>query len=217
VPGCPSNVVDALSSHGPTMGGGVSLKPLPTWHRALDVTAGALAILLALIALTDPASGILLLVFLFAFALLVIGSWRLTRAMAHADHPGWQRTVDAVLGVFGILVAFLVLLLPGLGVLTLVLLLYFGLVFIGIGWIIFGTRRASEPGWYRGLSIALGVFSLAAALVALVDVRVAVLTLIFFLALVLLLIGVGDLISGVTGRPYRSLPIGLLPPNPGNR
>jgi uncharacterized membrane protein HdeD (DUF308 family) len=194
-----------------------SSSPLPGWHRSLEIVAGLLAIVLAAIALADPGAGALLLVFLFAFGLLLLGSWRITRAMAHRDRAGWHRSVDAVLGTLGIIVAFVVLLLPGLGILTLVLLLYFGLVFIGIGWIVFGTRRASEPGWYRGLAIALGVFSFVAAFVALVDVRVAVLTLILLLALVLLLIGLGDLISGITGRPYRTLPIELLPPNPGNR
>jgi uncharacterized membrane protein HdeD (DUF308 family) len=188
---------------------------LPTWHRALDIFTGVLAIVLAIVALSDPAAGAALLIFLFAFALLFLGAWRLTRAMAHTSPPGWHRTVDALFGVLGIAIAFVVLLFPGLGLLSLVFLLYFGLVFIGIGWIIFGARRVSDPGWYRGFAVALGVFSLVAALVAILDVGVAILSLIFLLAFVLLLIGVGELISGATGRAFSALPVRLLPPNMG--
>lgn len=192
--------------------GGPANATQPTWYRSLEIVTGVLAIVLACVALADPGAGAALLVFLFAVALLWLGAWRLTRGAAHSEHPTWHRAADALLGTLSIVVAFLVLALPGLALLTLVLLLYFGLVLIGIGWILFGVRRSGDAGWYRGLAVALGVFSLVAAFVALVDVRVALLTLIFLLAFVLLLVGIGDLISGVTGRPYRSVPTRLLPP-----
>lgn len=183
---------------------GTSPAPVqPGWHRALEIGAGVLAIILAGVALADPGLGLLLLVFLFALALLWIGIWRLTRAWARPE-AGWRRTLDGVLGLGAIVIAFIVIADPGLGVLTLVLLLYVGLILIGLTWLGFAAAKSKEPGWYRGLAAALGVFSLIAALVALIDVRVAVLTLVLLLAFVLLLIGMGDLISGATGRPYRS-------------
>jgi uncharacterized membrane protein HdeD (DUF308 family) len=188
----------------------------PTWHRALEVGAGILAILLAGIALADPGLGLLLLAFLFALALLWIGVWRLTRAYARPEQPGWHRTLDAVLGIGAILISFVVIALPGLGIVTLVLLLYFGLVLIRITWLV-AAARTTEPGWIRGLAGVLGAFSILAAIVALLDVSVAVLTLVLLLAFVLLLIGVGDLVAGFTGRPFRSpisLPAALRPPMP---
>jgi uncharacterized membrane protein HdeD (DUF308 family) len=188
----------------------------PTWHRALEIGAGFLAIILAGIALADPGLGLFLLAFLFALALLWIGVWRLTRAYVRPEQPGWHRTLDAVLGVGAIVISFVVIALPGLGILALVLLLYVGLVLIGLTWLGAATKGA-EPGWYRGLAAALGVFSIIAAVVALIDVTVAVLTLVLLLALVLLLIGAGDLIAGFSGRPYRpliQLPEILRPPIP---
>jgi uncharacterized membrane protein HdeD (DUF308 family) len=189
----------------------------PTWHRALEVGAGVLAIVLAAVAIADPGVGLLLLVFLFALALLWIGVWRLTRAWARNEQAGWRRSLDAILGVGAIAVSFVVISFPGLGLLTLVLLLYFGLVLVGFTWLGAAATRSDEPDWYRALAGALGVFSLIAAVVALFDVGVAVLTLLFLLAVVLLLVGLGDLIAGATGRPYRPplvLPVGLRPPGP---
>jgi uncharacterized membrane protein HdeD (DUF308 family) len=188
----------------------------PSWHRALEVGAGVLAILLAVVALADPGIGLLLLAFLFALALLWFGLWRLTRAYARRDPPRWHRALDAILGLGAILISFVVIALPGLGIVTLVLLLYVGLVLIGLTWFA-SAARSSEPGWMRGLAAVLGVFSILAAVVALIDVRVAVLTLVLLLAFVLLLVGIGDLVAGVTGRPYRSLlpiPAALQPPSP---
>jgi uncharacterized membrane protein HdeD (DUF308 family) len=188
----------------------------PTWHRVLEVGAGILAILLAGVALADPGLGLLLLAFLFALALLWIGVWRLTRAYARPEQPGLHRTLDGVLGVGAIVISFVVIALPGLGILTLVLLLYVGLVLIGVTWLGSATK-VGQPGWYRALAAALGLFSILAAVVALIDVRVAVVTLVLLLAFVLLLIGIGDLIAGFSGRPFRSpvpLPAILRPPTP---
>jgi uncharacterized membrane protein HdeD (DUF308 family) len=202
------------SASAPVPSGTTSFQP--TWHRALEVGTGILAIILAGVALADPGAGLLLLAFLFALALLWIGVWRLTRAYARPEQPGWHRTLDGVLGVGAIVISFVVIALPGLGILTLVLLLYVGLVLIGLTWLGAATK-AKEPGWYRGLAAALGVFSIIAAVVALIDVAVAVATLILLLAFVLLLIGLGDLIAGFSGRPFRPLlpiPAILRPPSP---
>jgi uncharacterized membrane protein HdeD (DUF308 family) len=180
----------------------------PTWHRALEGVSGVLAIGIAGVALADPVLGASLLVFLFAFALLWIGFWRVTRGQGRPDRPGWHRTLDMVLGGVSIVLAFVVIALPGLGLLTLVFLLYFALVLIGISWIGYATRGTAEPGWYRGLAAALGLLSFVGAIIALVEPGLAILTLVLLFAFFLLLMGAGDLVSAATGRTYRmvSLP-----------
>jgi uncharacterized membrane protein HdeD (DUF308 family) len=184
---------------------GVAAPVQSTWHRAFEVVVGLLAIGIAALALADPVLGAGLLVFLFAFALLWLGLWRVMRGQGRPDRPGWHRSLDVGLGALSVVLAFIVLLLPGLGLLTLVFLLYFALVLIGVSWIAYAHRSSSEPGWYRGLAAALGVLSFLMAIVAAVEPGIAVLTLVLLLAVVLLVIGIGDLVSGVTGRAHRMI------------
>ena len=61
---------------------------LPNWYRALAVVVGVVSIGLAFIVLAYPALGALLLIFLLALALMVIGIDRLVAGVS--GHPyGW--------------------------------------------------------------------------------------------------------------------------------
>lgn len=175
----------------------------PTWHRVLEVISGILAIAISAAALIDPVLGAGLLVFLFAFALLWLGLWRLTRGIDRKDRPRWHRVLDGVFGGLSIVFGFVVVGLPGLGLITLVILLYIALFFLGITWFGYATQGSAEPKWYRGLAACLGVLCIVMAFVALVFPGTAILTLVLLFAVVLLLVGLGDLVSGVTGRQYR--------------
>ncbi len=71
---------------------------LPTWYRALAIMVGVVSIIFAFIVLADPALGALLLIFLLALALMVIGIDRLVAGIS--GHPyGW--TVAVLPGVAG--------------------------------------------------------------------------------------------------------------------
>lgn len=58
---------------------------LPTWYRALAVTVGVLSIVLAIIVLIEPVLALWLLIFLLAFALLLMGIDRLVAGIT--GHP----------------------------------------------------------------------------------------------------------------------------------
>jgi len=58
------------------------------------------------------------------------------------------------------------------------------------------------PTWYRTLAVIVGVFSIALALIVLVEPLLALWLLIFFLALALLMMGIDRLIAGITGHPF---------------
>jgi hypothetical protein len=67
------------------------------------------------------------------------------------------------------------------------------------------------PTWYRALAVIVGVFSIALALIVLVEPLLAVWLLIFFLALALLVMGIDRLVAGVTGHPFGQT-ISMMPP-----
>ncbi len=58
---------------------------LPMWYRGFAVLVGLLSIALAIIVLADPALGLFALVFLLAFALMIIGIDRLVAGIT--GHP----------------------------------------------------------------------------------------------------------------------------------
>lgn len=67
------------------------------------------------------------------------------------------------------------------------------------------------PVWYRTLAVIVGVFSIALALIVLVEPLLALWLLIFFLALALLMMGIDRLVAGITGHPFGQT-ISLMPP-----
>jgi hypothetical protein len=65
-----------------------------------------------------------------------------------------------------------------------------------------GSPTSKLPDWYRAIAILVGVVSIALAFVVLAFPGLAVLTLVFLLALALLVIGVDRLMAGITGHPW---------------
>jgi uncharacterized membrane protein HdeD (DUF308 family) len=64
-----------------------------------------------------------------------------------------------------------------------------------------GTR-AMLPGWARALAVVVGIVSIILGVVVLAYPGLALLTLIYLLALAFLFIGIDRLIAGITGHPY---------------
>jgi hypothetical protein len=58
------------------------------------------------------------------------------------------------------------------------------------------------PMWYRTLAVIVGVFSIALAMIVLIEPLLALWLLILFLALALLMMGIDRLVAGVTGHPF---------------
>jgi uncharacterized membrane protein HdeD (DUF308 family) len=64
------------------------------------------------------------------------------------------------------------------------------------------ATKATLPGWARALAILVGIVSLILGVIVLVFPGLAILTLVFLLAIAFLFIGIDRIIAGVTGHPY---------------
>lgn len=64
------------------------------------------------------------------------------------------------------------------------------------------AAKATLPGWARALAIVVGVVSLILGIVVLLNPSLALLTLVFLLAIAFLFIGTDRSIAGITGHPY---------------
>lgn len=77
------------------------------------------------------------------------------------------------------------------------------------------AARMQLPTWYRAFAVIVGIFSIALALIVLIEPLLALWLLIFLLALALLLMGIERLIAGITGHPVGQA-IPLMPPMMGS-
>ena len=108
----------------------------------------------------------------------------------------WGRALRLVFGLVGILASVLVLLLPGLAVVTLLLVLSLALFFLGVGRIAHGFAAKGWTKLHRVVHAAGGVLALILSAAAVAFPSLGVSTLIFLLALGLLCYGIASLVIG---------------------
>jgi uncharacterized membrane protein HdeD (DUF308 family) len=116
------------------------------------------------------------------------------------DHraSAWPRIADIALGIISIILSLIVLSEPGLALLTLVFILCFAFVAIGLSGLALGILRHDVPGWRRALEAIFGVMVILLALIVLFDPIFGLSLLISLLAIALLFHGIRDLISCVS-------------------
>jgi uncharacterized membrane protein HdeD (DUF308 family) len=179
----------------------MSLLRQPGWVRGLEVVTGLFAVATGILVLLFPGLGIATLVVLLSIGLTFAG----IRSFLIAGLDGLSKGVRALSGVAGILtlvLAVVVILFPGFAVLTLILILSWGLLLYGFSRLLLAYSLKATAGWLRSLIGAVGVLDviLSAAVIAIPGA--ALLTLAFLLSLVLLVSGVEILISGAVGRTW---------------
>jgi uncharacterized membrane protein HdeD (DUF308 family) len=168
--------------------------------RGLEVVAGVISIILAIYVLAYPTVAVLTLLVFLSVGLLLLGIRQIMIGAGARWRPGWLRVVGIVMGIVAIILGFLVIAYPGYGVATLVLLLAFGLLLIGVAEIAIGSGSRFARRWLRALLIVIGVLDLVLAPIVLLAPGLAVATLIFLLSLFLLLNGIDLIASGAVGR-----------------
>ena len=107
--------------------------------------------------------------------------------------PGWTRAAEIILGLVSLVAGIWVLAYPGLAVLTLILLLSIGLIFLGWRDILLGAMGKYLPKWLRAADIIFGVLAFVLSVVVIASPGVAVLTLVTILYVALFVRGVAGL------------------------
>jgi uncharacterized membrane protein HdeD (DUF308 family) len=64
------------------------------------------------------------------------------------------------------------------------------------------AATVSLPGWARTLAVIVGILSLIAGFLVLIFPGLGILTVVYFLAIALIFIGVDRLAAGITGHTY---------------
>jgi uncharacterized membrane protein HdeD (DUF308 family) len=130
-----------------------------------------------------------------------------------AKLPGWLRVAEIILGLVSLGAGLYVLVNPGVAVLTLILLLAIGLIFLGSRDIILGAMSSFLPTWLRAANILLGALAFILSVIVIAEPGFAVLTLVTILYLALFFRGVAGITMGAEARHFhrawRGLSIGV--------
>ena len=131
------------------------MKKSPKWVRAAQIILGALAILLAIVALTN--SGLTILLILIAIILVITGFEKTISGLFIAHN---LRFFTIGLGILTIILAGLALTYPIAAVRVLLLILGFSLMVDGFSRIADGLTNKSDKRLVRGFTIAVGILAI---------------------------------------------------------
>lgn len=133
----------------------VTMKQSPKWVRAAQIGLGALAILLAIVALTN--SGLTILLILIAIILVITGFEKTITGLFIAHN---LRFFTIGLGILTIILAGLALTYPIAAARILLLILGFSLMVDGFSRIADGLTNKSDKRLVRGFTIAVGILAI---------------------------------------------------------
>jgi uncharacterized membrane protein HdeD (DUF308 family) len=173
----------------------------PGWLRGLEVATGLLSILFGVLVLAFPGLGVATLVVLLSIGLVFAGINAIS-LVGFSRLPNTVRILSAIAGIISLILAFLVMLFPGYGVLTLMILVSYGLIVYGFSRIFLAYTLRTMVGWLRGMIAAAGVVDIILSVVVIALPGLALLTFAAILSLVLLVSGAEMIISGAIGRTW---------------
>lgn len=127
--------------------------------------------------------------------------------------PGWGRVAEIILGIVSLIAGIYVIIYPGIAVLTLILLLGVGLIFLGARDIVLGATGSFLPKWLRAANIVLGLLAFVLSVIVVAEPGFAVLTLVLLLYFALFFRGIAGITMGAAAKPFanwvRGLSIGV--------
>lgn len=179
----------------------MSILKQPGWLRGLEIVVGLIAIASGILVLGYPGLGVGTLVILLSIGLIFAGVSSISIA-GYSLLAGGIRALGIISGIVCLILAFLVIFFPNYGASTLIIFVSFGLLVYGISRITLATSLKGTEGWIRGMIVAVGVIDLILSVVVIVLPSVALLTLAFILAFVLIISGIQTIISGAVGRTW---------------
>jgi len=158
--------------------------------RILEIIAGILILVLAGYVIAYPLVTIATLILFLAIALIILGVAYFIRVFAKGI-SGWRRLLNLILSVLAIIIAAYIIAYPAIyGSLTLVYL--FGLAFLFAG--IASAARGTAG------SIIVGILGIIVGFVVIIFPGLGLATIVFLLAVFLIIFGLESIISGIVGR-----------------
>jgi uncharacterized membrane protein HdeD (DUF308 family) len=167
--------------------------------RALEILGGVIVIALAIFALADPQFTIQTLVVVIAAGLIIGGLFRIAVGVFATVLPSPLRGFNVTGGVIAFVLGAAALLDLQAAVATLIGILAVALLLVGALEIGVGVAR-HPPMWLRAVIVGIGVLTIILSVYVILDMSIGQSILAAFLAFALLLVGVRNIVHGITGH-----------------
>ena len=176
----------------------VDVKASGPW-RTLEIVGGVIVIALALVAIADPQFTVRTFVILVAGGLVIGGLFRIGVGVYAMILPPTLRTLNTTGGIIAVVLGIAALLdLQGAEA-TLLAILALALLLVGALEIGVGVAR-HPPKWLRAAVVTLGVLTMILSGFVIVEPSIGKAVIATILALALLLVGVRNIVHGITGH-----------------
>ncbi|MGD9397011.1 MAG: DUF308 domain-containing protein [Candidatus Thorarchaeota archaeon] len=174
----------------------------PTWVRGLDLVTGIIAVLVGFWIILDVSLAQLTILFLFSFALALIGFTRLVKVATTPDEimKRSSRVLNTVAGVISIISAAYVFTFPLLTILLSIAILGIALMLMGAARLFMGAVEDELPIWMRALLIIIGLLTIGLSLLTIAFPGFGFIILAMLISIMLIINGFTRLVSGITGR-----------------
>jgi len=167
--------------------------------RAVEILGGLIVIALAIFALADPQFTIQTLVIVIAAGLILGGLFRITVGAFATVLPSPLRSLNVTGGVIALVLGIAALLDLQATVATLVGILAVALLLVGAVEIGVGVAR-HPPVWLRLVILAIGALTIILSVYVILNMSVGQTILASILAFALLLVGIRNIVHGITGH-----------------
>lgn len=171
--------------------------------RASNLLFGLVTIVMAVIVLLYSVAGVIFLLLITSIAVIIIGVARLINGYANEKLDSSAKIVkilSALLAIlFGIIVLINTLTTPLLAIDILIILIAILFLIIGVARVFVGALTKEYYNWYRVILMIVGIVVIILSVIVLFSLKMSDNTLIFILALSMLLTGIARLILGIIG------------------
>jgi len=174
--------------------------------RGVEVLGGIIVIALAVFALADPQFTIQTLVIVIAAGLIIGGLSRIAVGAFATVLPSGLRRFNATGGVIAFVLGIAALLDLQAAVATLIGILAVALLLVGAIEIGVGVAR-HPPVWLRAVIVAIGGLTIILSVYVILDMSIGQSIPAALLALALLLVGVRNIVHGITGHHPVATPL----------
>ncbi len=159
--------------------------------------SGILSIVLGLVVLTQPGFGEFALIVFLAIGLLFAGGRSITMGYSEKESSKGFKLTRIGIGILSILLAITVMMAPGIGLDTLVILLAVALIVQGIGRISRGIQDKELSGVMRSLYGLAGLVTIGLSTVVLCNPGFGISVLILLIAIALIINGFSSISLGI--------------------